>query len=54
MLRQITLFKRDLNNTIYKEVIELSGSELQQTMQRQETENERVLTLEGGLFSLKR
>ena len=48
------MFKRDLNNAIDSELIKLSGSEFQQSMRRHENENERALTLESGLFNLKR
>ena len=48
------MFKRDLNNAIDSELIKLSGSEFQQSMRRQENENKRALTLESGLFNLKR
>ena len=48
------MFKRGLNNAIDSELIKLSGSEFQQLIQRQENENKRALTLESGLFSLKR
>ena len=48
------MFKRDLNNAIDSELIKLSGNEFQQSMRRQENENKRALTLESGLFNLKR
>ena len=48
------MFKSDFSNAIDSELIKLSGSEFQQSMRRQENENKRALTLESGLFSLKR
>ena len=48
------MFKRDLNSAIDSKCIILSGSEFQQSMRRHENENERTLTLESGLFNLKR
>ena len=43
-------FKRDFKNAIESELIKLSRSEFQQSMQRQENENERAIMLDRLWF----